>query len=222
MAASVPSWQISLTVLLVLAAVLGLSCATYTALVRRATSHRRWVALGDWARDAGFRFAACDPERLPAPLDQLRVHRTVVRMCLMGPHTIVVEVQTGPPAVPDGAAAVVSEPKWHLLIRTLAHAWRPTGLRPAHDRRSFLDLFSLSSYPLLGTGERFVVFGSDSAEARRLSDSMSRSLLPPDVGFLLHGRTMVLDFSDRPFDPLEFTRMIALADQLAQRLPAPA
>jgi len=50
---------------------------------------------------------------------------------------------------------------------------------------------------------------------------MLRSLLPPDVGLLLHGRHLVLDFSDRPFDAIEFGRMLALADQLAARLPVP-
>lgn len=222
MVGAVPSWQISVTVLLVLAAVLGTSCATYAALVRRATSHRQWVALSDWARDAGYRFASCDPQRPPPPLDQLPAGRAAVRMCLTGPQGTLLEVQTALPAGPDGAPSLGSQPRWHLLVRTIPGVWRPTGLRPAHERLSFLDLYSLSSYPLLGTGERFVVFGSDSAEARRLSDSMSRSLLPPNVGLLLHGGTMVLDFSERPFDPLEFTRMIALADQLVQRLGAPA
>lgn len=211
MLGAVPSWEISVTVLLVLAAVLGMSCATYATLVRRATSHRQWVALSEWGRDAGFRFVKCDPERLPPPLDQLTTRRPVVRISLGGPRGMLLEVQ-----------AAGADPEGHLLTRQLPNTWRPTGLRPAHVAHSFLDLFSLSSYPLLSDGERFLVFGTDSIEARRLSESMTRSLLPPDVGLLLHGRTMVLDFSGRPFDPLELERMIALADQLAQRLPAPA
>jgi hypothetical protein len=210
MLGAVPSWEISITVLLVLAAVLGMSCATYATLVRRATSHRQWVALSEWGRDAGFRFVACDPERLPPPLDQLTARRPVVRICLGGPRGMLIEVQASAP-----------DPEWHLMVRQIPNVWRPTGLRPAHQGHSFLDLYSLSSYPLLSDGERFLVFGTDSTEARRLSESMIRSLLPPDVGILLHGRTMVLDFSQRPFDPLEFDRMIALADQLAQRLPMP-
>ena len=38
-------------------------------------------------------------------------------------------------------------------------------------------------------------------------------------GLLLHGQHLVLDFSSRPFDRLEFTRMIALAEQLLAHLP---
>ena len=96
-------------------------------------------------------------------------------------------------------------------------------LRPvsAASQQSVLDSFSLSSFPLMGATERFVVFGTDSAAARLISQSMMRSLLPPDIGLLLHRRELVLDFSPRPFDAIEFDRMLALADQLAQRLPAP-
>ena len=64
--------------------------------------------------------------------------------------------------------------------------------------------------------------GTDSAAARVVSKSMLRSLLPADLGLLLHGRRLVLDFSDRPFDAIEFGRMLALADQLVTRMPAPA
>src|SRR5690242_18851266 len=60
----------------VLVVVLGVSSAVYVVLVWRSTTHRRWVALWEWARDAGFRFhplaqAAVAP-RPPAPLDGLR------------------------------------------------------------------------------------------------------------------------------------------------------
>ena len=50
---------------------------------------------------------------------------------------------------------------------------------------------------------------------------MLRSLLPADVGLLLIGRQLLLDFSDRPFDSIEFGRMMSLTDQLVKHLPAP-
>jgi len=74
----------------------------------------------------------------------------------------------------------------------------------------------------MGAQERFVIFGTDSATARRLSASPIRALLPPDVGMLLHGSRLVLDFSNRPFDAVEFSRVIVLADQIANRLPVSA
>ncbi|MEA2707785.1 MAG: hypothetical protein QOF78_386, partial [Phycisphaerales bacterium] len=94
-----------------------------------------------------------------------------------------------------------------------------TGLRPANQPASLLDQFSLSSYPRMGETDRFIVFGTDSAAARALSKSHARALLPPDVGLLLHGRHVVLDFSTRPFDGIELGRMVALAEQLVQHLP---
>ena len=122
----------------------------------------------------------------------------------------------------DALATPSAEPVvWNVVIKGLEAEWPPTGLRPAATARSLLDLYSLSSFPLLGTTERFVVFGTDSATAAKLSRSMARSLLPPDVALLLHGRTLSLDFSERPFDTLELDRMIALADQLAEKLPPP-
>ena len=63
--------------------------------------------------------------------------------------------------------------------------------------------------------------GLDPAAARRLYRSHLRALLPPDVGLLLHGEHLVLDFSARHFDALELSRMLALADQIVAHVPAP-
>src|SRR5690348_11748475 len=43
-------------VLIVLLLTVGAASAMFIVLVWRATSHRRWVALGEWARERGFRF----------------------------------------------------------------------------------------------------------------------------------------------------------------------
>ncbi|MEA2734569.1 MAG: hypothetical protein QOE14_1020, partial [Humisphaera sp.] len=118
-----------------------------------------------------------------------------------------------------GASAAVEPSRWHVLVRQLGSAWPATGLRPANQPASLLDQFSLSSYPRMGETDRFIVFGTDSAAARALSKSHARALLPPDVGLLLHGRHVVLDFSTRPFDGIELGRMVALAEQLVQHLP---
>ncbi|HEX8911338.1 MAG TPA: hypothetical protein VF796_03185, partial [Humisphaera sp.] len=55
--------------------------------------------------------------------------------------------------------------------------------------------------------------------ATTLATSSVRGLLPPDVGLLLVGRHLVLEFSDRPFDAIEFNRMIAVAGQVVAHLP---
>ncbi|HEY8666645.1 MAG TPA: hypothetical protein VIL86_08280, partial [Tepidisphaeraceae bacterium] len=96
-----------------------------------------------------------------------------------------------------------------------------TGMRPAQHSTSLLDHFSLSSFPTLLAPERFVIYAADSAPARMLANSGLRTLLPPDVGLLLIGNILLLDFSTRPFDTIEFGRLIALANQLVSHLPAP-
>jgi hypothetical protein len=92
-------------------------------------------------------------------------------------------------------------------------------LRPANAKGSLLDLFSLSSFPGMGEVDRFMIFGTDSVAAKLLSASPARALLPPDIGLLLSGTRLALDFSSRPFDPIELGRMTALADQLVAHLP---
>src|SRR5205823_5115492 len=98
--------------------------------------------------------------------------------------------------------------------------WPATGLRPRACASSVLDLFpQLGSFPSLLSPERFVIFGVDPAAARRVAKSSLSALLPPDVGLLLHGSSLVLDFTARPFDAMELSRMCALVDQLVAHLP---
>jgi hypothetical protein len=222
-------------ILLSLLTVLGLSAVTMWVLVRRATSHRQWVALSEWAREYGYRFTRAAGGDAPSPFEHLKPPHPVVRLQLSrGPTTLVqfehgtapssgaptpmpAAMQTPTPAVPTIAAS--EQPVvWNVLVRQIGSDWRPTGLRPAGATASVLDLFSLSSFPTMGT-ERFIAYGTDSAAARAVMKSMLRSLLPPDVGLFLHGRHLVLDFSSRPFDAIELSRVVSLSDQVAAHLP---
>ena len=221
LANTVPSAGTSVLVLLVLLAILAASSLTFAALVRRWTTHRARVVLGDWAREAGFRFHPAPGDLLPPPLHLLATQRAVIHAALLSHATFIARITTAAPPHASRIPSPDDTVAWNLLIRHLPVVWRPTGARPTPADRSILDLFSLSSFPLLGTTERFTVFGTDSGDARILSGSMARSLLPPDIGLLLHGSELLLDFSHRPFDPIEFERMLALADQLAQKLPGP-
>ncbi len=63
-----------------------------------------------------------------------------------------------------------------------------------------------------------LAFGVDSLAARRVADAM-RTLLPADLGLLIYHRSMIIEFSARHFDAIEFDRMIALSDQLVRHLP---
>ena len=44
---------------------------------------------------------------------------------------------------------------------------------------------------------------------------MLMALLPHDLGLVLQGRRLILDFSTRPFDGIELSRIVALVEQLA-------
>ena len=72
----------------------------------------------------------------------------------------------------------------------------------------------MTSFPSLGATQRFVVFGGDAEAARALSET-APACSPPDVGLLLHGEFLILDFTSRHFDQIEFERMIDLAEQLS-------
>jgi hypothetical protein len=201
----------SWTVLLTLVAVFIASVLVFYWQVRRWTTNRGWRALLDWARATGFTLSS-QPRDVPAPFDRLPGSR--VKTWLKSGHTVVFQLQTT-------AGSAVETPRWNVLVRELeAASWTPTGLRPVLAKASVLDQFSLSSFPGMGEVERFVIFGTDSSAARLLSRSEARALLPPDVGLLLAGNHLVLDFSTRPFDPIELGRMTALAEQLVTRLPA--
>jgi hypothetical protein len=207
--------------------VLGASVTMYWLLVRRWTSRRQWVSLGEWARQAGFGIGREMRESetsiggpiLPPPLDVLGTERLSLRMQLTGQRSTILQAQR---AEADGSSQPSASSPLNLLVRKFEATWPPSALRPVHTPAgaSVIDLYSLGSFPLMGAGHRFTVYGADSAAARALAQSSIRALLPQDVGLLLHGRHLVLDFSSRPFDGLEFNRMIALAEQLLAHLPA--
>jgi hypothetical protein len=109
--------------------------------------------------------------------------------------------------------------RWNVLVREIDAIWPVTALRPAMHERSLVDLFQLGNYPALLSSDRFSVYGVDSAAARAVVSSVLMALLPHDLGLVLHGRRMILDFSTRPFDGIELSRMVSLVEQLVGRLP---
>jgi hypothetical protein len=67
--------------------------------------------------------------------------------------------------------------------------------------------------------ERFTLHGLDPRAARKLNESPVRGLLPVDLPLILLDEWLLLEFTDRPFDPIEFDRLIAIARQAATQLP---
>jgi len=211
--ADLPAGSTTFIVLLVLSAVFICSWLMFWILSVRSTSLRRSVLTLDWARDHGFKVHDWG-EELPDPFTDLKSRGMRVETALQKPDRMLLRLEEHPP---ESAAPI----RWHILVLNLPVAWPPTGLRPTHPPRSALDLFSLTGFPLLGPTDRFVVFGTESTAARALSRSPARGLLPPDIGLLLAGGHLILDFSARPFDEIEFNRMLVIAEQLLKHLPQP-
>jgi hypothetical protein len=203
------SWTILLALLVILIA----SLTMFLLLVRRWTTQRQWVSLAEWARQREFRHRPAELSELPAALQPLRSADVQIRLRLCGEGVTVIQLQTRP-------AEGRNEPnRWNVLVRRRPRRQtNPAGLRPANAPASLLDLFRLSQFPSLAAGHRFVVVATSSSSAHALSDSASRTLLPADIGLLLVDDSIVLDFSTRPFDPIELDRMLSLAEQLGHML----
>jgi hypothetical protein len=200
-----PSFSIGILLTLVL--ILLTSLGVFFVLVHRWTAGSRGYALREWSKRNGFRTVPEDDfPPIVGPVIATPPHRceqfTNGRITILRLHT-----ETG---------------AWNVLVCRLETPWPTTGVRPVANPSSVLDLYSLASFPSLTTGERFVVYGTESIAAKALAASSMRALLPADIGVLLSNQDMMLDFTVRPFDEIEFDRMIALADQLVAHLPAVA
>ena len=203
------SWVVFLTLLVIC----GSSLVMFLLLVRRWTTQRQWVSLAEWARQREFRFRPKRRMDLPPPLESLRNSNVRIRMYLSGEGVDILQLET------QAIADTLQPNRWNVLARRRVkrHA-APAGLRPANAPGSLLDLYGLSQFPSLAVGHRFALLATSSSSAHALADSASRTLLPADLGMLLIDDWIVLDFSARPFDPIELDRVIGLAQQLSLML----
>ncbi len=194
-AVSSPS-TFSFVALLTLVVILAASGWVFLVLTRQWTANRPLQALREWARDRRF-------------IVQLRPLDPQVELLLVNAGHTLVRLSTFDRA---GFPRLM----WNLLIMETKQARGPAGLRPANAAASFLDLFSMNGYPSLLPPERFVAFAVDSMDARTIAASPARGLLPADIGLLVHGPYVTLDFSTRPFDAIEFDRMLAILKQVIE------
>lgn len=201
-------------ILLTLLVILGLSVWVFAMLVQRETKRRRVVALAEWARSQNLRVVK-DAGDLPhlAPLKSFSAR---VQTAITGPTFTVAQVHTANAGL---TTAVASPRTWNVVIRNLPSSWPTTALRPTAHEVSVVDLFSLSSFPSLMPTQRFMIFGQDARAAKSLAESSIPALLPQDIALVLVGNNLILDFTGRPFDEIEFERLIDLSNQLAPRLP---
>jgi hypothetical protein len=196
-ATMVPAASTNAVVVSALLIMLAASTVMFRVLSERSTSHRRRIELAEWARGEGWDFS----DALPPVFDRLPG---------LEAGTALRDLEH-----PAWAAQLGS---WHLLVRQIEAEWRQAALRPTGATTSALDLFPLNAFPRYD-GVRFTVLAADAAAAETLWRSSAGALLPPDVGLLLYGHYLVLDFSARPFDSIELNRMRTVAEQIAARLP---
>jgi hypothetical protein len=209
------SWWTFLGLLLVLLA----SSAVFWIHVQRWSYNRNWVALGDWANRNGFKLHRAKRAWVPAPLAELTLPPPNALVSMVGRRMQLLQMDTPVNDRGGGGGAEAPAPRWNVLVCDVEEYWPATALRPAAHERSLVDLFRLASFPALMASDRFTVHGADAPAARAVVASMLLALLPQDLGLVLIGRRLVLDFSTRPFDGIELSRIVSLTEQLVARLP---
>jgi hypothetical protein len=209
---AIPAARPTPKVLLTLLVILGACVWIFVELVRRETRNRRAVALAQWARSRDLRMVGNSQDLELWPISQFKPK---IMSAISGREMTLARIETAEAGVTN---AVASQRVWNVLVIKLPSEWPATALRPTAHIVSAVDLFSLSSYPSLMPTERFVIFGSESRAALALAESGLPGLLPADIGLVVAGNHLLLDFSGRPFDEIEFDRVIDLAEQLAPRL----
>jgi hypothetical protein len=210
---------LSATVLAVLAVMLAGSLAIFSLLARHVAKKHRLSVLRHWARKHGARLLEA-PSRDPAPppLKMLSPYHPRNKLTVAAANWAIVELTTDSPPEAKG-----NIPRWRLLAMQSDKMDQcpPTGLRPVRHVVSFIDLFGLSSFPSLNAPEGFVLFGSEppfaAAFASALAEVPAGNLLPRDIGVLVCGQSLWLDFSGRSMEATELDRILELAGQL---LPA--
>jgi len=212
--------SLSAAILAILIIMLAGSLAVFSLLARRITERHRELALSRWMAQREAKLIehpwADATAGLVEKLELLKPFHPRGRLVFDSSRWTLAELITD--SSPKAKGKI---PRWRILAWQLDDSnspWPATGLRPASHAVSLLDLFDVSSYPSLLDPEQFMIFGSDSAAARRLAESDVARLLPPDVGLLLLGRVLLLDFSPRPFQADEFEMLLELARRLTDQI----
>lgn len=187
--------------------ILAASAAVFFVSVHRETTHRAQMRLAEWAEQNSF--VKMNAEfGVPRPVDRLSPPMSMT-IGYYRHGSRLVHART--PGIDPGDPPA----QWNLAIRHVATMSPPVGLRAADVSRSIVDLFKLEPSPRQSSNARFVIVGEDLVAAHKMAEGSSRALLPGDLSLLRIDDYLVIDFSSRPFDPIELGRMLGLLDQLA-------
>ena len=184
-------------------------------LVVRWTHQRRVLVMQEWARENDLKVIDALHLSMPEALEELAPLSPTVRQLLAGEDLFVVGFTTPKQNKKDTSQFTT----WNAMICRIKFDWQMTALRPRANASGLIDLFSTTSYPSLAPPERFVIFGVDPFDARKLAESKLAGLLPGDIGLVLYKKWLILDFSARPFDTIELSRCRQLMEQLVANLP---
>jgi hypothetical protein len=204
-------------VMAVLAAILSASLGIFLALVRRETIRRRHLALSLWAASQQMRIIDPTSQAAVEAIGPLAAFNPKIETLIGSERLALAQLRTED-SKSESIGPASGATRWNLLIRPLDQTWPATALRPTANTKSIADLFGLSSFPSLAMTPRFVVFGAESPPARKLARLSAAAAIPADIGVLVCGQRLVLDFTARPFDEIEFGRMIVLVEQLLPHL----
>lgn len=175
-------------------------------LLKRHTVGRERFAMWEWAINRRFKRGRGGPITLEGLEDVEQTLRAVEHYRTRDGTRAIVKLHS--------LSASGTVRTWHLLIDQLEHYSTPIGLRPTGAQVSLIDLMNLQLMPKLSREIRFAVYALRVIDARELASGPARALLPPDIGLIRSADQLILDFTARPFDPTEFDRMIAVADQV--------
>jgi len=185
------------------------SLVMFVVLVRRWISQKFRFELEQWAGQRLFEISAKpNTEALPPPLDKSEGFGLCARRFFKSKDVTIAQLVLAP--------STTDVRVFNVCVAPSAVQVSPVALKPLKiSEQLVIDLFRLA--PAASTSsERFQIYGNDLSANLRISESSVAGIVPPDIGFLFSGGQLLIDFSARPFDPIEFDRMLALAQQVGK------
>ena len=207
-AEALQSPRFSMSIFLTLVVCLIASLGMFVVLVRRWITFRFRYEMEQWAGQHRFEIVENpSADSLPPPLNGPEGNGLSARWIFTSEDRTIAQLVLAPSATDVRV--------YNVCIAAIAVNTPAVALKPAVVPETILSRFRLS--PAASTSsERFQILGNDLSANLRLSESVIAGIAPPDVAFLFTGGLMLIDFSSRPFDPIEFDRMLVLANQIGK------
>jgi hypothetical protein len=202
---------VSWIVLLGFLAIVVASVWVFLQLVWIEERDRERQRLREWCRQQRFRLMPADT-RVPAPLNELVGVTLRIEWWLSDGEVDILKIQTRPHDAPPEQVGMPDT--WHLICTSLPPMRSRVALRPDVPTPSAIDLLRVPPSELTRMSKRFDIRSDALLAARQIVDGPILGLIPGDVGLARLSNHLLLDFTSRPFDPIELSRAAALIRQL--------